>query len=148
MNKKDISKAVMQLFLYGDLCKMIHYSTKKHHCHVLCDTVRDEITEFADELAEQSYGILGKPSYSDFSLRNSVKKTSDIAQLCKNAVGVVEPLRKEIENKPKFSGIVSLIDDFKSKMAKDAYLASFDGVSSTLINECVENVVDNYLYKY
>lgn len=147
MNKKDISIAVMKLFLYGDLCKMIHYSTKKHHCHVLCDTVRDDITEFADELAEQAYGILGKPSYSDFSLRNSVKKTSDIAQLCRNAVGVVEPLRAKIENSPKFSGIVSLIDDFKSKMSKNAYLATFDGVSSTLLNECVDTVVRKYIRK-
>ena len=147
MTRKDISNTVMKLFLYGDLCKMIHYSTKKHHCHVLCDSVRDDITEFADELAEQAYGILGKPSYSDFSLRNSIKKTNDIAQLCKNVVGVVEPLRKSIEGNAKFSGLVSLIDDFKSKMAKNAYLASFDGVSSTLINECVDRVVNQYLHK-
>lgn len=147
MTKKEISNTVMKLFLYGDLCKMIHYSTKKHHCHVLCDSVRDDITTFADELAEQAYGILGKPSYSDFSLRNSIKKTNDIAQLCKNVVGVVEPLRKSIEGNAKFSGLVSLIDDFKSKMAKNAYLASFDGVSSTLVNECVNRVVDEYLYK-
>ena len=145
MTRKEISNTVMKLFLYGDLCKMIHYSTKKQHCHVLCDSVRDDITEFADELAEQAYGILGKPSYGDFSLRASIKKTSDIGQLCRNVVSVVEPVRKDIEGDSRFSGIVSLIDDFKSKMSKNAYLATFDGVSNTLIRECVDRVVDNYL---
>ena len=145
MTRKDISNTVMRLYLYADMCKMIHYSTKKQHCHVLCDSVRDEITEFADELAEQAYGILGKPQFTDFSLRNSVKKTSDIGKLCKNVVSLVEPVRSEMEGKAKFSGIVSLIDDFKSKMSKDAYLATFDGVSSELIRECADRVVDSFL---
>jgi hypothetical protein len=145
MNRKELSNIVMKLFLYGDMCKMIHYSTRKQHCHVLCDTVRDDITEFADELAEQAYGILGKPLFTDFSLRNSVRKTSDIGQLCKNVVNLLEPVRSQMEGKAKFSGIVSLMDDFKSKMSKNAYLATFDGVSSTLIKECADRVVDDYL---
>ena len=144
MTRKDISNTVMKLFLYADMCKMIHYSTKKHHCHILCDSVRDEINEFADELAEQAYGLVGKPGFSDFSLRHSVKKTNDIAKLCKNVIALVEPLRTEIEKNPKYSGLVSLIDDFKSKMSKDIYLASFDGVTAK-INECVDSVLAEYL---
>ena len=143
MNKKDIANVVMRLFLYADMCKMIHYTTRKMHCHKLCDEVRDCIMEFADDLAEKGFGHTGKPNFNDFSLRLSVKKSSDIAAVCKNVVSLVEGLRKDIENNSKYSGIVSIIDDFKSDMAQKIYLANFDNVSDARLNESVNKAINN-----
>ena len=145
MNRKDIANIVMRLFLYADMCKMIHYTTRKMHCHKLCDEVRDTIMEFADDLAEKAFGHTGKPNFNDFSLRLSVKKSSDIAAVCKNVVDLVEGLRKEIENNDKYTGIVSIIDDFKSDMAQKVYLANFDNVSDARLNESVVKAINNLI---
>ena len=147
MNRKEIANTVMRLFLYADMCKMVHYTTKKMHCHTLCDDVRDTITEFADELAEKGFGITGKPNFNDFSLKMSVKKSNDIAKICKNVTELVETLRKSIESNAKYSGIVSIIDDFKADMAQKVYLATFDGVSDEKLNETVERVVNQIISK-
>ena len=145
MEKNKIADIVMKLFLYGDMCKMIHYSTEKMHCHTLCDDVRDTITDFADELAEKGFGITGKPDFSDFSLKLAVKSSDDIAVICKNATDLVEELRKEIESDDKYSGIVSIIDDFKSEMSQKIYLANFDNVSSEKLDECVRRAVNKVI---
>lgn len=144
MNKKDIANIVMRLFLYADMCKMIHYTTRKMHCHKLCDEVRDTIMEFADDLAEKAFGITGKPNFNDFSLRLSVKKSSDIAEICKNVVKLVEELRQDIDGSDVYagSGIVSIIDDFKSNMAQKVYLANFDNVSDARLNEVVTKAIN------
>ncbi len=145
MEKNKIADIVMKLFLYGDMCKMIHYSTEKMHGHKLCDEVRDTITEFADDLAEKGFGHTGKPDFSDFSLKLSLNSSNDIAVICKNAVKLVEDLRKEIEDNDEYSGIVSIIDDFKSDMAQKIYLANFDNVSTERLNECVKKALNKVI---
>lgn len=141
MNKKLISIAVMKLYLYADICKMIHYSAKKWHEHEQADNIRDCIIKFADSLAEQSYGFLGRPNYSDFSLRVSVKKSNDLTTLCNNVMSVVEPIRIEANKNSKYSGIVSMIDDFKGELSNHSYLNMFDGVSNERLHEAVDKVV-------
>lgn len=144
MNKKDIADIVMKLFLYADMCKMIHYSTRKMHCHKLCDEVRDTIMEFADDLAEKAFGITGKPEFNDFSLKMSVSTSNDIAVICKNVVKLAEELRQKIDGNDVYagSGIVSIIDDFKSDMAQKIYLATFDDVSDEKLEECVRKAIN------
>ena len=144
MNKKDIADIVMKLFLYADMCKMIHYSTRKMHCHKLCDEVRDTIMDFADDLAEKAFGITGKPEFNDFSLKMSVSTSNDIAVICKNVVKLVEELRQKIDGNDVYagSGIVSIIDDFKSDMAQKIYLATFDDVSNEKLEECVRKAIN------
>lgn len=144
MDKKEIADVVMKLYLYGDMCKMIHYSTDKMHCHTLCDDVRDIITEFADELAEKGFGHTGKPDFSDFSLKLSINNSNDIATVCKNAVELVENLRLNVDT-DKYSGIVSIIDDFKADMAQKVYLATFDNVSDKHLDETVSRVLHKYI---
>lgn len=147
MEKNEICDIVMKLYLYGDMCKMVHYSTEKMHCHTLCDDVRDVITSFADELAEKAFGYTGKPSFDDFSLKMSINKSNDISAICQNASDLAEGLRKKISDDDKYSGIVSIIDDFKSDMAQKVYLATFDNVSDKRLNEAVNHVVDKLLNK-
>ena len=128
--KKTICDILMKLYLYADMTKMIHYSTDKNHAHELCDIIRDEITSFADKLAEQYFGYGGKPSFSDFSFKQSIKSTDNLGALCKSVTELVDWLRVEINEDPKLSNLVSLIDDFKGDMAKDVFLATFDNVSN------------------
>jgi DNA-binding ferritin-like protein len=141
MEKKEIADLVMGLFVYADVCKMIHYTTEQMHCHTLCDDVRDTIMEFADELAEKAFGHTGKPSFEDFSMKLTVKKTQDIAEVCNKCIELVEGLRKTVADDDTYSGIVSIIDDFKSDMAQKIYLATFDDVEKDAkVNEEVDKL--------
>lgn len=132
MENYQISDIVFKLYLYADMTKMIHYTTDSNHAHELCDTVRDTITDFADELAEQSFGYYGKPEYSSLTKLNAltVKETNDLGELCKYATEIVDSLKTEFSKVEKLSGLVSLIDDYKGKMSKNVFLCSFDKVSN------------------
>lgn len=141
VNKKTICDVVMKLFLYADMCKMIHYTTDKIHCHKLCDEVRDSITKFADDLAEQVFGQIGKPQYNDFSTKQNISLTRDIVDICKKCFVIANDLKKT----PMTDSTVSLIDDFCGEMSQKAYLGSFDDISNEKINECVNNVIKKYL---
>ena len=133
MTKNDICDVVMKLFLYADMCKMIHYTTDKNHCHTLSDDTRDDIMKFADDLAEQAFGETGKPDFSDFTLKHDITVTNDISEVCIKCVELVNGLRA----KDTSDSIKSLIDDFVGKMKQRTYLATFDGVSGKTLNEAV-----------
>lgn len=120
----------MRLYMYADVTKMIHYTTDKNHAHELCDTVRDHILDFTDELAEQFFGYSGKPSFSDFSFNHDINKTDNLGEICGIVSSMTDELRAKCEKTPKLSNIVSLIDDFKGNLSKDAFLATFDKVSN------------------
>lgn len=133
MTVSEISDIVFKLYLYADATKKIHYTTEKNHCHQLCDDVRDTILDFVDELAEQSFGYYGKPSYSDLSNINDleINETEDLGELCDRASEMVDLMRTEFNKNEKLSGIVSLIDDYKGKMQKNKFLCTFDKVSNS-----------------
>ena len=137
MESYEISDIVFKLYLYADATKMIHYTTDSNHAHELCDTVRDTIIDFADNLAEQAFGYYGKPQYSSMTKLTelSIKETSDLGELCKNATEIVDYLRKEFDKNEKLSGLVSIIDDYKGQMSKNAFLCSFDKVSNYKIKD-------------
>lgn len=132
MENYEISDIVFKLYLYADATKMIHYTTDSNHAHELCDTVRDTIIDFADELAEQSFGYYGKPEYSSMTRLSelTIKETNDLSELCKNATEIVDILKKEFSKNEALSGLVSLIDDYKGKMSKNQFLCTFDKVSN------------------
>lgn len=132
MENYEISDIVFKLYLYADATKMIHYSTDSNHVHELCDTVRDTITDFADELAEQSFGYYGKPEYSSMTRISelTIKDTNDLSELCTYATEIVDVLKTEFSKKDELSGLVSLIDDYKGKMSKNKFLCTFDKVAN------------------
>lgn len=125
---KAICDSIFRLYLYANACKMIHYSTDSNHEHELSDAIRNNIIDFADELAESTFGYYGKPKFSELTVNLDIQITNDLGKLCQNVINVVEPLRKDFQKNEKLSGIVSLIDDFKSSMSKNAFLATFDKV--------------------
>ena len=65
--------------------------------------------------------------------------------LLKYAKILVEGLRQDIDGSDVYagSGIVSIIDDFKSDMAQKVYLANFDNVSDARLNEAVAKAINN-----
>ena len=130
MDFKLVCDSIFRLYLYADVCKMIHYSTDSNHAHGLSDQLRYAIVEFSDELAEGGFGYYGKPRFSELSIKLDINSTDDLGKLCQNVIDVVEPLRTEFNKNEKLSGLVSLIDDFKQKLSKVSFLATFDKVSN------------------
>ncbi|MBP5457689.1 MAG: hypothetical protein J6Y37_14450 [Paludibacteraceae bacterium] len=132
MTINNISDIVFKLYLYADLTKKIHYTTDTNNIHELCDKVRDDIMSFADDLAEQSFGYYGKPSYSELPKITGleISESDDIAEICKRVSDMVDSVRSDVSKVDALSGTVSLIDDFKGKMNKDVFLASFDKIST------------------
>ena len=128
--KEKICKTVFILYSYANMAKMIHYSTDKNHIHELCDTVRDSIVGFADELAEQSFGFYGKPSFNDMDLNQPVHLTNEIGDLCKRVLESIEYIEKEYTDNNEQTNIISLIDDFKGEMRKAIFLSTFDRVAT------------------
>ena len=132
MEISQISDIIFKLYLYADATKMIHYSTDSNHAHELCDKIRNTIVDFADELAEQSFGYYGKPSYSQLTKLNEldINETYDLGELCERATEIVDILKTEFSKIDKLSGLVSTIDDYKGAMQKNIFLCSFDKVSN------------------
>jgi len=132
MEISQISDIIFKLYLYADATKMIHYSTDSNHAHELCDKIRNTIVDFADELAEQSFGYYGKPSYSQLTKLNEleINETDDLGELCERATEIVDILKTEFSKIDKLSGLVSTIDDYKGAMQKNIFLCSFDKVSN------------------
>ena len=126
---QTVCDTIFKLYLYSDTAKMIHYSIDSMHGHELADQVRDDIMEFADELAEQYFGYYGRPSFNQLSIKHDIKIDDDLNKLCQNAIDCVEFLREEFDKNSKLSGLVSLIDSFKEKLSKNAFLGTFDRVS-------------------
>lgn len=130
MNIREICDVIFRLYLYADNTKMIHYSTGSNHGHELADEIRDNILDFVDSLAEQTFGYFGKPSFNDMSLQHDIIIENDLGKLCQRCVDVVAPLRTAFNKNDKLAGIVSLIDDFTGLMGQMSFKGTFDSVTS------------------
>ena len=132
MDITQLSDIIFKLYLYADATKMIHYTTDGNHAHEMCDKIRNTIVDFADELAEQSFGYYGKPSYTQLTKLNKleINETDDLGELCARASEIVDIIRTNFSKIDKLSGVVSLIDDYKGAMQKNMFLCSFDKVSN------------------
>ena len=135
MNYKEVCDIIFRLYLYADTAKMIHYSIDSMHGHELADDVRDCILEFADELAEQFFGYYGRPNFNQLSIDHDIKVDDDLNKLCQNCINEVGVIHEEASKNTKLSGIVSLIDGFKEKLSKLAFLGTFDKVSNIKLNK-------------
>lgn len=144
MNIKNVAELVMKLYLYSDMCKMIHYSAKKMHEHTQSDDVLNIIRDYADRIAENCFGFIGKPTFNDFSLEQPIKKANDLTQICQNVFDLLNNFEKKLKN-PKYSGIQSIIDEFKSSLSSIVYLNMFDKVSDKKLNECINKVLKKYI---
>lgn len=130
MEYKQICDTIFRLYLYALSTKKIHYSTDSNHGHELADKLYDIIFEFADELAEQTFGYYGKPEFNNMNLEQNIYNEKDLNKICQRAIDTIEPLRTEFNKNEKLSGIVSLIDDFKGKLSKTSFLGTFDKLSN------------------
>lgn len=130
MTIREICDVVFRLYLYADNTKMIHYSIDSNHGHELADEIRDNILDFVDKLAEQTFGYYGKPSFRDMTLNHDIETEDDLARICQKCVDVVAPMRTAFNKNDKLAGIVSLIDDFTGLMGQMVFKSTFDKVSS------------------
>ena len=123
---KTVCNLIFRLYAYSDATKIIHYSTNSNHTHQLCDEIRDTILDFVDDLAEQSFGIIGKPSFNDMELTSDITVSDNLDGICTDAMASVEDYYSKCTKDPKMTPIVSLIDDFNGKMSQKKFLATFD----------------------
>ena len=130
MRINEICDVIFKLYLYADNTKMIHYYTDSNHEHELADKVRDTILSFVDDLAEQTFGYFGKPSFSDMSLKQDISIEKDLNKICQRCLDTVAPLRTAFNKNDKLTGIVSLIDDCKGELCQMEFLGTFDRVSN------------------
>ena len=130
MRMYEICDIIFKLYLYADNTKMIHYYTDSNHEHELADKVRDTILSFVDDLAEQTFGYFGKPSFGDMSLKQDISIERDLNKICQKCIDIVAPLYSSFNKNEKLSGIISLIDDFKGELGQMAFLGTFDKVSN------------------
>lgn len=130
MDIKNFNKSIMEMYLYADLFKAIHYSTEKHWGHELSDESQDKIREYIDELAEQVYGYYGKPKFSDFTLKHDIYYDDSLPKIYGRIIDILIVIKKDIKDIEKLSGSVSLIDDFIGYLNQATYLASFDKFST------------------
>lgn len=130
MTITDICNTIFRLYLYADNAKMIHYSIDTNHGHELADEIRDNILEFVDSLAEQTFGYYGKPSFRDMSLKHDITVEDDLSKLCQHCVDTVASMRSTFAKNDRLAGIVSLIDDFTGLMGQMVFKATFDKVSN------------------
>lgn len=130
MELSQINDIIFKLYLYADATKMIHYTTNINQAHEVCDKIRNTILDFVDELAEQTYGYYGKPTYSSLTKLNKleINETDNLGELCDRASEIVDLVRTEFNKNEKLSGIVSTIDDYKAQMLKNKFLCTFDKV--------------------
>lgn len=132
MNFQTICDIIFKLYLYADAFKMIHYCTEltSGFAHGKCDEIRVLITIFADDLAEQYFGYAGRPDFDQLSLKQDINTSDDPGKLCGSVQKLVDPVWDYVSKKPELSNLVSLIDDFKGKLNKYAFLFTFDKVSN------------------
>lgn len=130
MDIKLFNNAMMRIYLYADLIKIIHLSIDSHWGHELCDESQDKIRKFTDELSEQIYGYYGKPKFNDLSLKQDIYYEDDLAKLFGRIIDILLTIKKDIQDIEKLSGSISLIDDFIGYLNQAIYLASFDKISN------------------
>ena len=130
MEIKTFCNYLVSMYLYTDMLKWIHLSTKKHWIHNYCDQFQDDIRKFLDELSEQFFGYYGRPNFSDFSFEQKVEMEEDMAKIMVKLQDIVTVIQDDVKDNTHLSGIVSLIDDFKGKLGKMVYLSKFDDISS------------------
>lgn len=126
MERSDICGCIMRLYFYADATKVMHYTTESIHQHKLCDEVRETILDFTDDLAEKMFGIIGKPALEDFAPESQFERLTTIDEVCNKCLYLADGIREAIESDNVYSGIVSLIDDFKGKISQEKFLATFD----------------------
>lgn len=125
---KEFINIVFKLYLYADLTKKIHYTTEKSNTHKLCDEVRDAITSFSDDVAEQFFGVFGKPTLDLFPRLNqlSINEDLDLSGICDKMITTAIALKKVFDVDERLVGTQSLIDDFCGEMSKFKFLSTFD----------------------
>lgn len=106
------------------MTKRVHYSTNELSEHELCDTIMDDIKEFADTIAEAGYGHYGKPSIGDMTVKIKVDERDSLKEICEDVIDIALQLREGFDDKSDKStqSLVSLTDDFIATIKKDLFL--------------------------
>lgn len=122
----SIINLIKSLEGYKIRLREIHWSTPKHHTHLLTDEIIEELTKFEDSIAEQVMGLnnfrIPIASISNINLPDATL----LKEALNGLLNVILNFKSTIESDTKFSGVISLIDDFAGDISKYLYLETFE----------------------
>lgn len=125
MTNKELKQKTIEFLSgiegYHETLKGLHWSTKNHSEHVLTDDIDGDVLGYEDKIAECVMGLTG--------LRFGVGELKSLLPVAKNLDALVPEMendvikfKKEVENDIAYSGLVNIIDEFLSDIAKWNYL--------------------------
>lgn len=125
VSETGISEATLNYikFLEGSRIRLreLHWSTENKSEHLLTDELMEEVESFEDGFAEETMGILGvRIQVGDITPNISDKKTT--REVLDDLIDSTLIIRASYEDDVRYSGIVSLIDDFLHFLNKGKYL--------------------------
>lgn len=99
-----------------------HWDAKSHSLHNLADSMMDDLESYEDSIAEDFMGIIGYRIQVG-AVVPKMPRATEIKALIDEIVADSLYVRVKISELPRWSGIVSLIDDCVHNMNKSKYLA-------------------------
>lgn len=125
ISETSISEAILDYikFLEGSRIRLreLHWSTTNKSEHLLTDSLLEEVEKFEDEFAEEVMGILGvRIKVGDINAEIPDKKST--VDILDNLADSTLVMRASLEDDVRYSGIISLIDDFLHVLNKSKYL--------------------------
>lgn len=106
---------------YHQTCKMLHWSTTNKSEHVLVDEIDKDVLEFEDRIAEVAMGKL-KTRFGIGSLKAMLPNAENLDDMIKEYESDVLKLKKDIGDKPEYSGFQNILDDMLESIDKYYYL--------------------------
>ncbi len=125
MDNKRIIEFIVKMQYFNLKIKFIHWTTDFMSEHKLCDMIYDELNDSIDSIAEVSFGINGKPKFSDFKIKTNTKKTDSLCDIL-NEIKIL--IINEIENvkgKNEYIGFNNILEELLSKVNKYNLLCTF-----------------------
>jgi hypothetical protein len=125
MTNKELKQKTIEFLSgiegYHETLKGLHWSAKRHSEHVLTDDMDGDVLEYEDKIAECVMGLTNlRIGVGELKSLLPVAKTLD--NLVPEMENDVIKFKKEIESNVEYSGLVNIIDEFLSDIAKWNYL--------------------------
>lgn len=107
---------------YRIRAREIHWSTKQHSMHVLCDTIIEELEKYEDEIAEDAQGMFGRIEIGQ--LKPEIPEETDMIPMLRNIRSTCISVKNELKDE-RFDGIKNLLDDIIHYSNQWTYLSTF-----------------------
>lgn len=100
----------------------IHWNLYAKGRHETCADVMETLEDYIDRIMESSMGIEERPGFDWFV---AIKPSStNLEEICKTLRMKSDQLAQDLCYNPAYTGIVNILNDFSSDLAKYSYVAT------------------------